>query len=58
MVTREEQALERELELEGWELPVKRRSFARDVALGVVVGLGAVLVSTLVAAYGCWLAGV
>jgi hypothetical protein len=36
MVTREQKALERELELqelEGWEVHVKARSFARDVAV-------------------------
>jgi len=60
MVTREQAALERELELqelEGWEYPAKPRSFVRDVAVGVLVGLGAVLVSALVACVALAAAG-
>jgi len=58
MVNREEQALQRELELEGWELPAQRLSFVRDVGLGVVIGLGAVVVSALVAWLALAVAGV
>jgi hypothetical protein len=70
MVTREQKALEREIEqqeLEGWSFK-PRHSFARDVAIGIVaigilIGLGAVVLGAVVlysavAAYACWLVGV